>query len=510
MAVPASSSLSHISGFLSSASPPRLRRSCRSLSSSSSSRRRLRTFRSSGTTVVVCFSDPFVIELAEKIEDSVSPVPSSPPLPLLRLRESASRSLLSQKWPTQKDEAFRFNDTRFLRHSLINPVQPSSVPPSTALDYDDDHHQHHLIVRIVDGQFLSSSPPSISDDLPESVFVGPLSAIQDVALLNRVLISFSSEFQEGDLFWSINGIGVPDVVVVFIPTGCIVENPLHFVLYSNQGGGIGDRNEGDPSSVVISNPRILVLVEAGGQVGIVEEFVGNGDSGAYWTNSVIEVVIEEEGKVSHTYIQRQADNSTHTKWTRVHQAATSIYKLTETSTGGKLSRHNLHIQQLGSDTVTELSSFHLSGSNQTQDLHSRLVLDHPKGYGRQLHKCIVSDSSGQAIFDGNIQVNKYAQQTDAGQLTRSLLLAPRATVSVKPNLQIVADDVKCSHGAAISDLEDDQLFYFRARGVDLQTARNALIFSFAAEVIERLPSSLLRRKVEDNVKSLLASKGAIL
>ncbi|KAF3774023.1 ABCI7 protein [Nymphaea thermarum] len=507
MAAATSSSMTHLSGLLPSASPPRLRRSYPFLSSSSSSRRRLRTFRSSRTAAIVCFSDPFVLELAEKIEDSVPPLPSSPPLPLLRLRESASRSLLSQRWPTQKDEAFRFTDTRFLRHSLINPVQPSSVHSSTALDYGDDDHR---ILHIVDGQLLPSSPPSISSDLPESVFVGPLSAIQDEALLNRVLSSFSSDFQEADLFWSLNGIGVPDVVVIFIPTGCIVEKPLHFVLYSNQGGGIGGKNEGDPSSVAISNPRMLVLVEAGGQVGIVEEFVGSGDSGAYWTNSVIEMVIEEGGKVSHTYIQRQADNSTHTKWTRVHQATTSSYNLIETSTGGKLSRHNLHIQQHGSDTVTELSTFHLAGSNQAQDLHSRLVLDHPRGYGRQLHKCIVADSSGQAIFDGNIQVNKYAQQTDAGQLTRSLLLAPRATVNVKPNLQIVADDVKCSHGAAISDLEDDQLFYFQARGVDLQTARNALIFSFAAEVIERLPSSLLRRKVEDNVKSLLAAKGAIL
>lgn len=101
---------------------------------------------------------------------------------------------------------------------------------------------------------------------------------------------------------------------------------------------------------------------------------------------------------------------------------------------------------------------------------------------------------------------RFAQQTDAGQLTRSLLLEPRATVNIKPNLQIIADDVKCSHGAAISDLEKDQLLYFRARGVDLETVRRALIFSFAAAVIQKLPYPSLKRRVEEDIKQLLESR----
>lgn len=98
---------------------------------------------------------------------------------------------------------------------------------------------------------------------------------------------------------------------------------------------------------------------------------------------------------------------------------------------------------------------------------------------------------------------RYAQQTDAGQLTRSLLLEPRATVNVKPNLQIIADDVKCSHGAAISDLEASQLFYLQARGIDLKTARKALVFSFGAEVISQLPDPSTQKKVEEQIRYLL-------
>ncbi|KAK4800371.1 hypothetical protein SAY86_020858 [Trapa natans] len=105
---------------------------------------------------------------------------------------------------------------------------------------------------------------------------------------------------------------------------------------------------------------------------------------------------------------------------------------------------------------------------------------------------------------------RYAQQTDAGQLTRSLLLEPRSTVNVKPNLQIIADDVKCSHGAAISDLEESQLFYFRARGIDLETARKALVFSFGAEVISQLPYTSIRKKIETRIKCLLDPREAVL
>ncbi len=105
--------------------------------------------------------------------------------------------------------------------------------------------------------------------------------------------------------------------------------------------------------------------------------------------------------------------------------------------------------------------FLLVGEAQLADLHSKLVLDHPGGEADQLHKCIVSAPSGRGVFDGNVKVNRAAQKTDAGQLSRNLLLVPRATVNVKPNLQIVADDVKCTHGCAVSDLSEEELFYFR-------------------------------------------------
>ncbi|KAK1284485.1 hypothetical protein QJS10_CPB21g00560 [Acorus calamus] len=333
-------------------------------------------------------SDPRLLQLAEKLEDSVSPS-----LPLLHnLRLSSSDSILSKSWPTRRDDPFRYTDLSLLKSSQIEPSPP---PPSSPLPDEPQLFPNRLY--ILDGHVI----PSLSSlpNLPNGVYVGGISGVPD-RIAGSVLDSFSG-FRDGDLFWDLNGIGAPDVAVVYVPEGCRVEEPLHlkYVFGGGGGGGGGERR------LAVSNPRVLVVVERGGEIGIVEEFGGGGD-GFYWANSVAEVAIGEGGRVSHSYVQRQELGSAHTKWTLVRQGLSSTYELVEISTGGKLSRHNLHIQQLGPDTVTELSSFHMSRSDQLLDLHSKLELDHPRGYARQLHKCVVSHSSGKVVFDGNIQVNR--------------------------------------------------------------------------------------------------------
>ncbi|KAK1566945.1 hypothetical protein Q3G72_006380 [Acer saccharum] len=437
------------------------------------------------------FSDPFVLQLAESLEDSLPS--SSQSSPLQKLRDLSSQTLLSTPWPSRKDEAFRFTDTSFIKNSQIEPLSHPSQS-STSLVVSDDTQFPNLV--FVDG-FIHNSLSNLSN-LPDGVYVGSLLGLSD-SITTRIC-DFVGEFQFGDLFWSINGMGAPDLGVIYVPAGCRVENPIHLRYLSIEGGNEVSKK------LPLSNPRVFVLVEEGGEVGIVEEFIGKEGNECYWTNSVLEVVIGVGGIVRHSYVQSQSQGAAHIKWTSVKQETASTYELVEVSTGGKLSRHNIHVQQMGPDTVTELSTFHLSVTDQTQDLHSSLVLDHPRGCSRQLHKCIVAHSKGQAVFDGNVKVNRYAQQTDAGQLTRSLLLEPQATVNVKPNLQIIADNVKCSHGAAISDLEESQLFYFQARGIDLQTARKALVFSFGAEVIGRFPYPSVRKQVESHVKELMETK----
>lgn len=165
-------------------------------------------------------------------------------------------------------------------------------------------------IAIIDG-YLVESLSNLSE-LPDGVFVGRLSDLHSKGLMEKVS-KYVSNFQ-GDLFWSLNGVGAPDVVLVYVPEGCKVDKPLHLRFFSMNRSYKGSK------SLPISNPRVLVLVEKGGDIGIVEEYVGgDGDDRCYWTNSVMEIVVSDGAKVSHSYIQTQSLGAAHVKWTSVCQ-----------------------------------------------------------------------------------------------------------------------------------------------------------------------------------------------
>lgn len=261
-------------------------------------------------------SDPYVLELAETLEDSLSSSSSLPPI-LQKLRDSSAETLLSTPWPSRKDESFRNTDTYFIKTSKIQPIlAPSdeslgclSIPQETLLP----------TLSIVDGYLVNSL--SLLSELPSQVYVGSLSNLSSDDILKRVseFVSLYESSFRGDLFWSINGVGAAELILIYVPEGCRVEKPLHLRYLSAEGA------EKESKSMPISNPRVLVLVEKGGEINVVEEYVsGNGDK-CYWTNSVTEFVVGEDAKVNHSYIQTQSSIAAHTKWTSVHQVNISIH-----------------------------------------------------------------------------------------------------------------------------------------------------------------------------------------
>lgn len=271
----------------------------------------------------------------------------------------------------------------------------------------------------------------------------------------------------------------------------------------------------------LRSPRVHVHIPAGKAATVVEEFVG-GAGGI--TNSVTEISIGEGGECEHMLLQAQdappgdvkSPDSTacahFVRSTFVSQEEGSAYSLGELSLGSAIARHDLDIVSNGSQTHTDLKTFNLVGPNQLQDLHSRLAIDYPSCIGDQLHKSIACDGSSHSVFDGNINVSRSGQQADASQLTRNLLLAPRARVNARPNLQINADDVACTHGCTVSDLGEEELFYFRARGVGQELARVALMEAFGLHVVEKMPcgeqarahaTSLLREKLNSAIGASL-------
>ncbi|CAI0444101.1 unnamed protein product, partial [Linum tenue] len=252
------------------------------------------------------FSDPFVLQLAETLEDSHSPSP----LPSLQnLRDTSSESLLSSPWPSRRDEAFRFTDTSLIRQSQILPVTQPPKVGNLATGSEDTNFSH---LFIADG-FLVNSIPCASS-LPDGVFIGSLSSDSSDGIREK-LSSLFSDFQWGDMFWSLNGLGAPDVTVIYVPAGVRVETPIHLKYLSVEG------REGGSKVLPLSNPRVFVVVEDGGEIGIIEEFVSSegNENKCYWSNSVLEVVIGKGAKVKHSYVQNQSFNSAHIKWTSVRQ-----------------------------------------------------------------------------------------------------------------------------------------------------------------------------------------------
>jgi len=269
-----------------------------------------------------------------------------------------------------------------------------------------------------------------------------------------------------------------------------------------------DRKDGE-LAINEQNARIFIKAQENSSFEIVEKYATLGEGkkkhdSRYWANDVLEISLGKNAQVSHSLSQNHGREAVHTRATFVRQHAMSKYEINEVNVGAKLHRHDLRVKQFGEKTDTKLNCFNLAGAKQTLDLHSAIVLDFEEGTTDQRHRCIVSSSSGKGVFDGNVRVNKTAQRTDAKQITRNLLLVPKATVNCRPNLQIVADDVKCTHGCTVSDLEEEELFYIQSRGLTKEIARSLLVSGFGTEIISNMCGGVsFKEYVKSTVKDAL-------
>jgi Fe-S cluster assembly protein SufD len=244
-----------------------------------------------------------VLEIAEKLEDSLP----LPPSPIQALRNTSAQSLLSCTWPNRKSEPYRFTDISYLRKYPIVSTQNHTIPSSFPLN-----SSLPIQVTLINGLFdssLSRIPP-----LPPGVFVGSIKDVPPQDPISQKIssaIASSCEFQERDLFWDFNNVGAADMVVIYAPAGVKVADTVH-LMFSYSGSGKEEEMD-------MSNPRVLVVVEEGAEVSIVEEHFGFDVASCYWANPVMEILIGEMGKVSHSYVQRQPMDAAHTKWTFAQQ-----------------------------------------------------------------------------------------------------------------------------------------------------------------------------------------------
>jgi len=405
---------------------------------------------------------------------------------LEELRQRAVLWVRQSTLPTTRDEEWLSTDLSSLRQVQFN-VETSHATPLQQTDITSLTLPEAINSRLVFVNGVYVPELSSVSGLPDGVVVSNLAGLPATSLHSRVREYLGCASGSDEVFTAVNTAGMTDVAVVWVAKNVVVETPIHLLFISAAG-----------ETPILSQPRCLVVAERGSQVCLVEEFTNRRGAKraeeVYFTNAVTEIWLEENAQVSHVRVQHDGGSAFHVGKSAISQGRHSRYICHAIALGGKLSRHNLEILQTGEQTETTLNGLTKVGGNQLADTHSAIALNHPYGKSRQLHKCIVGDRA-HSVFDGKILVPKAAQLTDAAQLNRNLLLSSKARVDTKPQLEITADNVKCAHGATVSQLEDDEIFYLQSRGIDETDARSLLINAFAAEIINQLPVPCLRERL---------------
>jgi len=255
---------------------------------------------------------------------------------------------------------------------------------------------------------------------------------------------------------------------------------------------------------VASFPRVLVVAEDNSSATLIESYASTKDS-KYFTNAVVEIVLKDGASLEHYKLQRESTEAFHIATTAADLGRNSRYDATTITFGAQLSRHDFHVTMDHEGAECWVDGLYLVTGSQHTDTHS--VIDHRKPHctSHQLYKGIL-DGKSRAVFNGKIFVRHDAQKTDAMQTNKNLLLSNEARVDTKPQLEILADDVKCAHGAAVGQIEEDELFYLETRGIHPDLARNLLTYGFAEEVIGKIKIESIREQLDAAVLNRLNAR----
>ncbi|QOJ08559.1 Fe-S cluster assembly protein SufD [Nitrosomonas sp. H1_AOB3] len=422
--------------------------------------------------------DDYLEKLIESWKKEASPVHSVSYLD--QLREDALDRIESLRLPTIRDEEWRFTDISSLRSM---PFPRASAAPLPGLDKQAGTFLDETACRLVfvDGQYMSDLS-SLADD--GSITVCSLSELIGTrASIAERYFGQLADFQE-NVFVALNTALMHDGVCIVIPAGVSVKVPVH-ILY------VTSRKD------VAVYPRCLLIAEPGANLTVVEEYVTLHE-GASLTNAVTEMYIRDSACVNHIRVQRESSQAFHIANGSVLVAQSAHYDSVSLALGARISRFDQKIILAGGNAECEVDGLALIAGRQLADTHT--FIDHANPYcrSRQLHKCIV-DESAHGVFSGKIMVRPHAQQTDARQLNRNLLLSDKARMDTKPQLEIFADDVKCAHGATVGQLDNESLFYLQSRGLTEVAARNLLTYAFGGEVINRVIVPSLKQRLEEYI-----------
>jgi len=402
-------------------------------------------------------------------------------------RDAAAKRFADVGFPTTRQEDWRFTNIAPIAEAQFAPAagsfaQAASLVQSVAFP-------GALRLVILNGQFAAG----LSDlsAIPKGLRIAGLrdGARDGTDGLEQHLGTVFSI--DAHPLAALNTAHLDDGVAVFVASGAVVEAPIHIVTVT---GGDG--------KAVTAHPRVLIVAGANSQVTIAQTFIGvPGDT--YFNNAVVEVVVGDGAMVTYYTDQRESERAFHVANIQARVAAKGVFASHAFSIGARLQRHDIGIALKGEGADCTMNGVYLADGERLMDTHTSL--DHAMAHctSHELYKGILAGKA-RAVFNGRIIVRIDAQKTDAKQTNRALLLSDEATINSNPQLEIFADDVKCTHGAAVGQLDEEAMFYLQARGLTRIEARGMLLHAFAGEVLEGVKIPALREQIETAFFSALA------
>jgi Fe-S cluster assembly protein SufD len=395
------------------------------------------------------------------------------PDPLLAIRRQALTRLEKLGPPSTHHEAWRFTEVSALDPMPFGRAGDTTVDAAQLPSLATPHHR----LAFVNGRFA----PKLSrlGELPARALLASLNQALlthpevVVAHLDRLPgLSDHPFVARNSTFWE-------DGAFLYLPPGAVLDQPLHLVFFAT-------------GEDTVSLPRTLIVLEEAAQATVVVEYRGDG---RYLTCPVMELQVGQGAVLDYGTVLEDSAQAWHLGGLRLHQAAASQVNAVLFSHGGLLSRSDLAVTLDGEGADCQLTGLTLVRDSQLGDQHVRVEHTSPGCRSRQLFKGVLEDKS-RTVFDGLIHVPRLAQKTDASQQNRNLLLSRQALASSNPRLEILADDVKCSHGSTVGFLDPDALFYLRSRGIGAAQAQALLVYAFANEIVEHIRLTPLRERLE--------------
>jgi Fe-S cluster assembly protein SufD len=401
---------------------------------------------------------------------------------LSALRSAGIAQFEKAGFPTMKDEDWHFTSVAAIAASSFHLAGGApKIGPSDIKRFTFEQPDWHTIV-FVNGHY--------SADL--SSFAGEDSGIRVGSLAEAIRTGKGRPERHvsriappaANAFTALNAAFIGDGAFIEVPADTSVAKTIHLVFVS-------------AGANVVSHPRNVIVAAHHSRCSIVESYVALDDS-KYFTNAVTEIHVGEGARVDHYKLQREASHAFHVGTIQVRQAATSQFHSFSFATGAALSRTNIYTTLDGEAAACTLNGLYLADGTQHVDHQTRIEHVQPNCPSREVYKGVL-DGRSHGVFNGKVYVHPEAQKTDGKQSNNNLLLSPTARVDTKPQLEIFADDVKCTHGATVGRLDDNAMFYLNSRGIGPEAARTLLTYAFAADVLEMIELEPLKKALEEIV-----------